>query len=586
MMQNFTRYLVALILSGPLSLHAQNLLSNGSFEQDFTSWNNLVGTGTVGTFSISETEKEDGLRSMKVEIVQPGAQAYEIQSLGPVWSSEPGKEYKISLFAKGLVAGSKFKAINQVSSTYREDFVVVTADWKEYTYNYTAPVADLQFKIHFPEAGTFFIDNITITPIVPIVPVTVADSLRVLVSNCGINLGAAVEYDPLQVEQNYINALKQQFNILTPGNEMKMESLKPTETGDYNWALADKIVEFALANKMKVRGHTLLWHNQVPSWFRNKSWNKETMLAALKTHITTVVGRYKGKIAEWDVVNEAISDASGNALRDTLWFRTIGREVLDSAFTWAHNADPAAKLFYNDYYIEGLNAKAIKAYELVKGLKDRGAPINGVGFQAHLEHTANAVFFNELDLNIKKYTAIGLKVAITELDVRIPDADAAPQKYINEGHIYGQVLKVALQNRPTVETFVIWGITDKYSWIPGVFPGTGEALMFDKNYNPKPAFDSVVSVLKRTCLKVTALEDADESLSESIRYYPNPFSESASIKVPGLFNYEVYDLTGRQITASSATDVAYVGDSLPEGIYTVKVIQKNKIQTFKICKGK
>jgi len=586
MRQLFTRFLIPLLLVGSFGSQAQNLLLNGSFEQDFTSWNNLVGTGTVATFSLSSTEHQEGLQSMKVEVVTPGAQAYEIQSLGPVWSSEVGKEYKISLFAKGTVVGSRFKAINQVDNTYHEDFVVATADWKQYTFTYTAPVADLQFKLHFPEAGTFYIDNITIIPVVPVVPVTVADSLKTLAANCGINIGVAVEGGPLQVEQNYINTLKQQSNILTPGNEMKLESLKPTETGDYNWAPADRIVDFAVANKMKVRGHTLLWHNQVPAWVRNNAWTKETLLAFLKSHITTVVDRYKGKIAEWDVANEFISDASGNPLRDTLWTRTIGIEVLDSAFAWAHKADPSAKLFYNDYYIEGLNAKAIKAYELVKGLKDRGAPIDGVGFQSHLEKTAGASFFNELDQNIKKYAAIGIKVAITELDIRIPDADPAPQKFINQAHIYGQVLNVALQNRPTVETFVIWGITDKYSWIPSVFAGVGQALPFDSTYNPKPAFDSLVTVLKKSCLTVTALPEASSILSASISYYPNPFSESTTINAPGAFTFEVYDLTGRLLEQGSATDRVQTGESLPEGLYTVKVVNATKTQTFKICKGK
>src|SRR5690606_37839639 len=182
-----------------------------------------------------------------------------------------------------------------------------------------------------------------------------------------------------------------------------------------------------------------------------------------------VVKHYKGKVAEWDVVNEAFADDNNNAQRES-YFSFLGIPVFDSVFKWAHAADPDALLFYNNYETEQMGPKATKVYELVSGLKARNAPIHGVGFQTHKFHTETANLFTSMDENIKRLGALDLKVAITEVDIRMP-VPASADDYEMQGHVYAELLRLALRNSDIVETFVIWGFSDKYSWVPGTFAG-------------------------------------------------------------------------------------------------------------------
>ncbi len=214
------------------------------------------------------------------------------------------------------------------------------------------------------------------------------------------------------------------------------------------------------------------------------------MLAILKNHIDSTLSRYRGKILEWDVVNEAVDDASG--MRKTFWLDRIGEDYLDSAFTWAHRADPAAYLFYNDYSGEGMGGKSDRIYALVKGMKDRGVPIHGVGLQCHLASAAGFAM-GDIDRNIKRLGALGLRVAITELDFRIKlPADSAGRAVQKDN--YYRLLKTCLANA-NCKTFLTWGFTDASSWVPGFFPGMGDALPFDAAYKPKPAYEGMRQAL-------------------------------------------------------------------------------------------
>ena len=213
--------------------------------------------------------------------------------------------------------------------------------------------------------------------------------------------------------------IKKHFSSLTAENVMKPQPIHPNEN-EYNWEPADQIVEFAQANGMKMRGHTLCWHNQTPKWFfedkEGKTASKEVVLQRLKTHIEAVVGRYKGKIYAWDVVNEAVPDAPGSLYRTSEWYKIVGEEYIVKAFEYAHAADPAALLFYNDYNTEKPD-KRDRIYTLVKGLLDKGVPIHGVGLQGHWsvdEPSAAA-----LEESIRRFAGLGLAVQITELDVSV-----------------------------------------------------------------------------------------------------------------------------------------------------------------------
>ncbi|RYE35906.1 MAG: endo-1,4-beta-xylanase, partial [Sphingobacteriaceae bacterium] len=221
------------------------------------------------------------------------------------------------------------------------------------------------------------------------------------------------------VEGKQADFILSQFNSLTPENCMKMGPIHPEENR-YNWRDADSIVAFAQKNGLKVRGHNLCWHEQTPAWiFKDASGNevtKEVLLQRLKDHIYTVVNRYKGKIYAWDVVNEAIDDDPSKFLRNSMWYKICGEDFIFKAFQYAHEADPKAVLFYNDYNTERPE-KRERVYKLLKQLVDAKIPINAVGLQAHwsLQEPSN----QELIETIKKFSSLGLKVQITELDVSI-----------------------------------------------------------------------------------------------------------------------------------------------------------------------
>ncbi|MEU5095783.1 endo-1,4-beta-xylanase [Streptomyces sp. NPDC020996] len=281
-----------------------------------------------------------------------------------------------------------------------------------------------------------------------------------------------------------------QFSSLTPGNAMKWGSVEPTQ-GSFNWTEADQIVAFAEAHGQQVRGHTLVWHSQNPSWLTNGSWTTAQLSSLLQNHISTEVGRYKGRIAAWDVVNEPFNE--DGTYRSTLWYNGLGADYIANALTWAHAADPAAKLYINDYNVEGVNAKSTALYNLVKSLKDRGVPIDGVGLQAHL---ILGQVPSTLQQNIQRFADLGVDVAITELDVRMAlPADSA--KLAQQAADYKSVVAACVAVARCVNV-TVWGFADSDSWVPGTFPGYGAATPYDDNYAPKPAYYGIAEALGGT----------------------------------------------------------------------------------------
>jgi len=292
------------------------------------------------------------------------------------------------------------------------------------------------------------------------------------------------------------------FGSLTAENVMKPALIHPAENR-YSWDNADKIVNYAQANGLKMRGHTLLWHKQTPSWlFKDAAGNtvtKEVLLARLKDHITQVVSRYKGKVYAWDVVNEALDDDDTNFYRETDWYKICGEEYIAKAFQWAHEADPAALLFYNDYNTE-FPGKRDKVYRLVKQLLDAGVPINGIGLQGHW----NIVNPSEKELRdaIDIYSSLGLKLQITELDVSVYSSgqtDPADNAFTAEREQkqlekYKMVFKVFRDYKDVITGITFWNVSDKSSWLDN-FPVRGRKnypLLFDQNLKPKKAYWEVV----------------------------------------------------------------------------------------------
>ncbi len=314
----------------------------------------------------------------------------------------------------------------------------------------------------------------------------------------------------------------EQFSSLTAENDMKWQSLHP-EPKEYRFDAADEYIRFARKHRMEVIGHTLVWHSQTPRWvFAGEDGGdatREELLARMKEHIFKVAGRYKGKVKGWDVVNEALSDGGDDILRDSPWRRIIGDDFIDHAFRFAREADPKAELYYNDYGLEN-ERKRENCVKLVRGLLRRGVPIDGIGTQSHFHLNHPSV--DEIEKTIKAFAGLRLKVMITELDVdvlpnrgafgnadisRREEGDSATNPY-TEGlpeemqeklaERYREIFEVYLKHRRSIDRITFWGLNDGQSWLNG-FPirgRTNHPLLFDRNRDPKPAFQAVVELGK------------------------------------------------------------------------------------------
>jgi endo-1,4-beta-xylanase len=312
--------------------------------------------------------------------------------------------------------------------------------------------------------------------------------LRDLAGTFLIGFAAKNNFWKLSDAAAYKSTAAAQFNVLTPENEMKFDLVHP-EQSTYTFARADKHVKFARRNKLRVHGHALIWHERLPAWLTDTSWTAAELTNVMEDHIATVVGHFRGRVAIWDVVNEAFND--GGTRRATIWQNTIGPGYIERAFLSARAADPSAALVYNDFGIETPNAKSNAVYAMISDFKRRGVPVDGIGFQMHL----NSVGINlaSLSSNMQRFADLGVKIYITEMDVRLP-VPATTSALQNQAAIYRNVLDRCLL-QPACVSFQMWGFTDKYSWVPGWFPGEGQALIFDESYNPKPAYYGLYSRL-------------------------------------------------------------------------------------------
>jgi endo-1,4-beta-xylanase len=335
--------------------------------------------------------------------------------------------------------------------------------------------------------------------------------------------------------------IKAQYDIITPENCMKPQPIHPTED-TYNFTTPDAMVAWCQKNGIKVWGHTLAWHGQTAQWFfqdknaaaaeaakpvtppatapdpnaprpNNAGFggrgntgpqaSREVVLERLKNHIMTVVGRYKGRITGWDVFNESIADGGDGKtenLRTFSWYKAVGPDVITLAFKWAHEADPNAKLYYNDYNIEqgavDNKGKHASSMLLLKRLIAEGAPITGVGIQGHWHLNSN---IGDLEKAIENYASLGLKVSITELDVTATGDNSGAmgvaqgnrtipaENYQKQAEVYKKIFDILMRHSDVVERVTFWGLSDTRSWRRGQ-----DALLFDGQLNPKPAYKAVI----------------------------------------------------------------------------------------------
>ncbi len=323
-------------------------------------------------------------------------------------------------------------------------------------------------------------------------------------------VGAAADADENGIspsrltEVDYASTLSSQYSMLEPENAMKWATIHPDQT-TYNFEPGDELVTFAQANNMKTRGHNLCWGVYNPDWLVNGNFSASALNQILQQHISTVVSHYQGQVFAWDVVNEAVSDSAsgiGTDLKDSIWYDQpgiglSGTGYIEQAFRWARAADPAALLFYNDYNIEQGGPKFEAVFNMAQDFVSRGVPLNGIGIQMHIDAGGSYPDLGQLASNMQRLGALGLQVHITEMDAKIPAALLTdPTELAIQAATYSSILTVCLQN-PNCTAFQTWGFTDKYSWIPSSTNYQyGAALPFDMNYQPKPAFTSLVQTLQ------------------------------------------------------------------------------------------
>lgn len=304
--------------------------------------------------------------------------------------------------------------------------------------------------------------------------------------------GVAVQARMLD-DKGYAQLVDRVYGSVTPENEMKWETIHP-ERGRYDFGPADRIVDWAREHGKRVRGHALVWHIQNPPWLEDAKLSRDEAIRVLRDHIHTVVGHFRGRVDEWDVVNEAVEDDRG-ALRDTVWLRLIGPDYVDLAFRFAREADIDALLVYNDYGAEGEGTKADGVFRLVSRLRQRGVPVDAVGFQGHVPTTRLPGF----EANLRRFATLDTQILFTEVDVRVKvDGDGNPQR--GDAALRAQAGRYATLARACVALercrgFTVWGLDDAHSWVPQAYPGTGAALPFDRDLEPKPAFGALRDAL-------------------------------------------------------------------------------------------
>jgi endo-1,4-beta-xylanase len=303
-------------------------------------------------------------------------------------------------------------------------------------------------------------------------------------------------------DPEYFAILGSEFSQIQAEYEMKFGVLHPrpdTDANPYDFKGGDALVDFAQSHHMVVRGHTLVWHNQVSEWVKKGGYTAPQLATILQGYIRTVMTHYAGKVYAWDVVNEAFID--DGTMRNTIWYNQPGigagegTKYVEQAFRWAHEADPSAKLFYNDFDAEAINKKSDAIYAMAKDFKKRGVPLDGIGFQTHISlKFDDPTILDSYKKNLERFAQLGLELHITELDVRLNDSSAASLSA--QAKLYGEITRLCVQ-QPACKVLQVWGFTDKHSWIPQFYKGQGWSLLWDENYQKKPAYEAVAAALAK-----------------------------------------------------------------------------------------
>lgn len=335
------------------------------------------------------------------------------------------------------------------------------------------------------------------------------------------HIGTALNADQINgIDADAMQVVEEHFNSITAENIMKSEEIQPQE-GQFEFELADKFVEFGEKHGMQIIGHTLIWHSQLPNWFwsdgKGDNVSPEVLKERMREHIHTVVGRYKGRIHGWDVVNEAIMD--DGSWRKTKFYEILGEDFMRIAFEYAHEADPDAELYYNDYSMANPGRRE-GVINMVKNLQEQGVKIDGIGMQGHLNMDYPDI--DDFEESILAYADLGLKVMITELDLTVlpsprrdvganiastfeyqqkinPYADGLPADIeAEQSERYADFFRLFIKHRDKIDRVTLWGVNDSQSW-KNDWPVRGRTdytLLFDRNNVPKPVVKTIIEETK------------------------------------------------------------------------------------------
>lgn len=430
--------------------------------------------------------------------------------------------------------------------------------WLEKRYAFTPVETEASYFLLGLHADTmeYYLDNIRLVRAGKGYDYTdETQTLRYYVEKCGNgkHIGVAAPsgyknvFDPSVYTTDMAKTIYYNFNMVVAEDDMKFDAIEPNRNG-FNFGYADALVAFAEQHGMKVRGHTLCWHKQLPTWVTESEktnshrYSREELLSILRNHITTIVSRYKGKIAEWDVVNECLDDTQQSDdpdkydLRPSVWSKEIGDGFIDSAFVFAHRADPDAKLFLNEYGVENRNVgskgfyKANAYFKLAERLKKAGIPIHGVGLQCHFD--AGELDSVGLVKQITRFQELGLEVVITELDIASSDKQA--EEFRTVANIF--------MEQENCSGMVLWGVSDRDSW------RSSSPLLFDADLVAKPAFFAVRGALEKAWNDILSVV---------------PVPNDARPQSPYV---DVYNLAGQKIASGMRRESV---NFLPTGIYIV-----------------
>ncbi|KAK0707348.1 glycoside hydrolase superfamily [Lasiosphaeris hirsuta] len=304
--------------------------------------------------------------------------------------------------------------------------------------------------------------------------------------------GTAVD-NPSLSNQGYMKIArdKDEFGQITPANGQKWSNTESSQ-GRFGYGSGDAIANVAKQTGQLLRCHTLVWYNQLPSWV-SSNYNKDQMQRIITTHIQNVAGHYKGQCYAWDVVNEAFED--DGKFRQSAMYRAMGVDYITHSFKVASQTDPGAKLYYNDFNIERCcNAKINATIAMIKTIKAAGAPVDGIGMQGH-SRVGKSPSKKELMDTMARFSELVSELAYTEIDIRHTKLPTSAADREQQAKDYLDVVAACLET-PKCVGITIWDYTDQYSWIPGQYPGEGEACLFDKSLNKKPAYTSIISLFQ------------------------------------------------------------------------------------------